>query len=57
MQDMLGTLMGGGGAAAGESKSANPVSIRHAPAPKIPQINSQDELAPAAADGDELDLD
>lgn len=59
MQEMLGSLMGGGNASDG--KSANPVTIRHAPPPRAAKIESKDETAqiaaPTSAAEDELDLD
>jgi hypothetical protein len=58
---MLGSLMGGGagGAGASEGKSATPVTVRRAPAPRVPQIEEAAAItsAEAAPAGDELDLD
>lgn len=64
MQEMLGSLMGGGASGGGDSsngKSATPVTIRHAPPPRMPTVESKDEtaqiVASASSAEDELDLD
>jgi hypothetical protein len=50
---------GAGGAGASEGKSATPVTVRRAPAPRVPQIDEAAAItsAEAAPAGDELDLD
>jgi hypothetical protein len=57
MQDMLGSLMGGG---SNDSKDATPAPIRRAPPPRLPILEGDQAAESSAADAtaeEELDLD
>ena len=55
MQEMLGSLMGGGGGPG--SSDAAPAPVRHAPPPRVPKLDGLPTAVEGAPADEELDLD